>query len=180
MGWLPECGSWNHASLVKSCNEIIMCIYLSVFVLHWTGWKKAHSTVQEYSAPTSVLLYTNSFSCKWQSKLFYVFTRLIKMYECLHKLRQWKNMLSVGNKQNMGSWINLQSWDIIKQSLLLLSLCSRLWDLCLLGAKRRSSSLNRLPSNFPRVAKEAHKQPQVEQTGADFPLFPSCTQLCRS
>ncbi|XP_017330202.1 ensconsin isoform X6 [Ictalurus punctatus] len=33
------------------------------------------------------------------------------------------------------------------------------------SAKRRSSSLNRLPSNFPRVAKEAHKQPQVEQTG---------------
>ncbi|XP_053486799.1 ensconsin isoform X6 [Ictalurus furcatus] len=33
------------------------------------------------------------------------------------------------------------------------------------SAKRRSSSLNRLPSNVPRVAKEAYKQPQVEQTG---------------
>ncbi|XP_046705010.1 ensconsin isoform X4 [Silurus meridionalis] len=33
------------------------------------------------------------------------------------------------------------------------------------SAKRRSSSLNRLPSTVPRVSKEAHKQPQVEQTG---------------
>ncbi|XP_060783776.1 ensconsin isoform X1 [Neoarius graeffei] len=33
------------------------------------------------------------------------------------------------------------------------------------SAKRRSSSLNRLPSNVPRVSKEAHKQPQVEKTG---------------
>ncbi|XP_057205044.1 ensconsin isoform X8 [Triplophysa rosa] len=33
------------------------------------------------------------------------------------------------------------------------------------GAKRRSSSLNRLPSNAPQVPKEAHKQPQVEKTG---------------
>ncbi|XP_026774363.3 ensconsin isoform X5 [Pangasianodon hypophthalmus] len=32
------------------------------------------------------------------------------------------------------------------------------------SAKRRSSSLNRLPSNVPRVSKEVHKQPQVEQT----------------
>ena len=36
------------------------------------------------------------------------------------------------------------------------------------GVKRRSSSLNRLPSNAPQPTKEAHnKQPQVEQTGAD-------------
>ncbi|XP_057205041.1 ensconsin isoform X5 [Triplophysa rosa] len=33
------------------------------------------------------------------------------------------------------------------------------------SAKRRSSSLNRLPSNAPQVPKEAHKQPQVEKTG---------------
>ncbi|XP_056098351.1 ensconsin isoform X8 [Rhinichthys klamathensis goyatoka] len=33
------------------------------------------------------------------------------------------------------------------------------------GAKRRSSSLNRLPSNGPQACKEAHKQPQVEKTG---------------
>ncbi|XP_067313748.1 ensconsin isoform X8 [Pseudorasbora parva] len=33
------------------------------------------------------------------------------------------------------------------------------------GAKRRSSSLNRLPSNAPQAYKEAHKQPQVEKTG---------------
>ncbi|XP_056624955.1 ensconsin isoform X7 [Triplophysa dalaica] len=33
------------------------------------------------------------------------------------------------------------------------------------GAKRRSSSLNRLPSNAPQAPKEAHKQPQVEKTG---------------
>ncbi|XP_073676062.1 uncharacterized protein map7d3 isoform X7 [Garra rufa] len=33
------------------------------------------------------------------------------------------------------------------------------------GAKRRSSSLNRLPSNVPQASKEAHKQPQVEKTG---------------
>ncbi|XP_077092311.1 uncharacterized protein map7d3 isoform X17 [Siphateles boraxobius] len=33
------------------------------------------------------------------------------------------------------------------------------------SAKRRSSSLNRLPSNGPQACKEAHKQPQVEKTG---------------
>ncbi|XP_062856531.1 ensconsin isoform X5 [Trichomycterus rosablanca] len=33
------------------------------------------------------------------------------------------------------------------------------------SGKRRSSSLNRLPSNAPQASKEAHKQPQVEQTG---------------
>ncbi|KAK7138092.1 hypothetical protein R3I94_013656 [Phoxinus phoxinus] len=33
------------------------------------------------------------------------------------------------------------------------------------GAKRRSSSLNRLPSNGPQASKEAHKQTQVEKTG---------------
>ncbi|XP_058654721.1 ensconsin isoform X11 [Onychostoma macrolepis] len=33
------------------------------------------------------------------------------------------------------------------------------------GAKRRSSSLNRLPSNVPQASKEVHKQPQVEKTG---------------
>ncbi|KAL1262139.1 hypothetical protein QQF64_007404, partial [Cirrhinus molitorella] len=33
------------------------------------------------------------------------------------------------------------------------------------SAKRRSSSLNRLPSNVPQASKEAHKQPQVEKTG---------------
>ncbi|KAM9471086.1 uncharacterized protein map7d3 isoform 8-T8 [Clarias gariepinus] len=32
------------------------------------------------------------------------------------------------------------------------------------SAKRRSSSLNRLPSNVPRVSKEVHKQLQVERT----------------
>ncbi|XP_062856530.1 ensconsin isoform X4 [Trichomycterus rosablanca] len=32
------------------------------------------------------------------------------------------------------------------------------------SGKRRSSSLNRLPSNAPQASKEAHKQPQVEQT----------------
>ncbi|XP_052470617.1 ensconsin isoform X11 [Carassius gibelio] len=33
------------------------------------------------------------------------------------------------------------------------------------GAKRRSSSLNRLPNNVPQSSKEVHKQPQVEKTG---------------
>ncbi|XP_058654713.1 ensconsin isoform X3 [Onychostoma macrolepis] len=33
------------------------------------------------------------------------------------------------------------------------------------SAKRRSSSLNRLPSNVPQASKEVHKQPQVEKTG---------------
>ncbi|KAK7141412.1 hypothetical protein R3I93_015534 [Phoxinus phoxinus] len=33
------------------------------------------------------------------------------------------------------------------------------------SAKRRSSSLNRLPSNGPQASKEAHKQTQVEKTG---------------
>uniref|UniRef100_A0A4W4HKI1 MAP7 domain containing 3 n=1 Tax=Electrophorus electricus TaxID=8005 RepID=A0A4W4HKI1_ELEEL len=33
------------------------------------------------------------------------------------------------------------------------------------SAKRRSSSLNRLPSNTPRASKDTHKQPQVAQTG---------------
>ncbi|XP_042594413.1 ensconsin isoform X11 [Cyprinus carpio] len=33
------------------------------------------------------------------------------------------------------------------------------------GAKRRSSSLNRLPSNVPQASKEVHKQPQLEKTG---------------
>ncbi|XP_042626211.1 ensconsin-like isoform X11 [Cyprinus carpio] len=33
------------------------------------------------------------------------------------------------------------------------------------GAKKRSSSLNRLPSNVPQASKEVHKQPQVEKTG---------------
>ncbi|XP_036425003.1 ensconsin isoform X2 [Colossoma macropomum] len=33
------------------------------------------------------------------------------------------------------------------------------------SAKRRSSSLNRLPSNAPQASKEAYKQTQVEQTG---------------
>ncbi|XP_016148660.1 ensconsin-like isoform X10 [Sinocyclocheilus grahami] len=33
------------------------------------------------------------------------------------------------------------------------------------GAKRRSSSLNRLPSNVPQASKEVHKQPQMEKTG---------------
>uniref|UniRef100_A0A9J7XRL6 MAP7 domain containing 3 n=1 Tax=Cyprinus carpio carpio TaxID=630221 RepID=A0A9J7XRL6_CYPCA len=33
------------------------------------------------------------------------------------------------------------------------------------GAKKRSLSLNRLPSNVPQASKEVHKQPQVEKTG---------------
>uniref|UniRef100_A0A671M250 Ensconsin-like n=1 Tax=Sinocyclocheilus anshuiensis TaxID=1608454 RepID=A0A671M250_9TELE len=33
------------------------------------------------------------------------------------------------------------------------------------SAKRRSSSLNRLPSNVPQASKEVHKQTQVEKTG---------------
>ncbi|XP_016306397.1 ensconsin-like isoform X8 [Sinocyclocheilus anshuiensis] len=33
------------------------------------------------------------------------------------------------------------------------------------STKRRSSSLNRLPSNVPQASKEVHKQPQVEKTG---------------
>uniref|UniRef100_A0A9J8BER3 MAP7 domain containing 3 n=1 Tax=Cyprinus carpio carpio TaxID=630221 RepID=A0A9J8BER3_CYPCA len=33
------------------------------------------------------------------------------------------------------------------------------------SAKRRSSSLNRLPSNVPQASKEVHKQPQLEKTG---------------
>ncbi|XP_056327993.1 ensconsin isoform X9 [Danio aesculapii] len=36
------------------------------------------------------------------------------------------------------------------------------------GAKRRSSSLNRLPSNAPQASKEAHKQPQMEKTGPNL------------
>uniref|UniRef100_A0A9J8BS69 MAP7 domain containing 3 n=1 Tax=Cyprinus carpio carpio TaxID=630221 RepID=A0A9J8BS69_CYPCA len=34
-----------------------------------------------------------------------------------------------------------------------------------LCAKKRSLSLNRLPSNVPQASKEVHKQPQVEKTG---------------
>ncbi|XP_059371608.1 ensconsin isoform X5 [Carassius carassius] len=33
------------------------------------------------------------------------------------------------------------------------------------SAKRRSSSLNRLPSNVPQASKEVHKQPQLDKTG---------------
>ncbi|XP_051514715.1 ensconsin-like isoform X2 [Myxocyprinus asiaticus] len=36
------------------------------------------------------------------------------------------------------------------------------------SAKRRSSSLNRLPSNAPQASKEAHKQHQVETTGPNL------------
>ncbi|XP_052010506.1 ensconsin-like isoform X6 [Xyrauchen texanus] len=36
------------------------------------------------------------------------------------------------------------------------------------GAKRRSSSLNRLPSNAPQASKEVHKQHQVEKTGPNL------------
>lgn len=52
--------------------------------------------------------------------------------------------------------------------------CSRFWSwalFCPSGAKRRSSSLNRLPSNGPQACKEAHKQPQVEKTGAKLPVL---------
>ncbi len=46
------------------------------------------------------------------------------------------------------------------------------------GAKRRSSSLNRLPSNVPQASKEVHKQPQVEKTGAKLPVLLLFWRIC--
>lgn len=60
-------------------------------------------------------------------------------------------------------------------------LCSRFrsWALfCPSGPKRRSSSLNRLPSNVPQASKEVHKQPQVEKTGAKLPVLLLFWRIC--
>ncbi len=61
------------------------------------------------------------------------------------------------------------------------NLCPRFrsWALfCPSGAKRRSSSLNRLPSNVPQASKEVHKQPQVEKTGAKLPVLLLFWRIC--
>ncbi|XP_052010501.1 ensconsin-like isoform X1 [Xyrauchen texanus] len=64
------------------------------------------------------------------------------------------------------STINLKQTDSVISKRL--SCSSTLLNSPNKSAKRRSSSLNRLPSNAPQASKEVHKQHQVEKTGPNL------------